>query len=83
MSGNLIIDEIPKSLIPLYCLGESLGVETTTIKTVIDLACQVCNVDFWAIGRTLANIGLAGLTAEEMVQYANTCDLFDVQSLHS
>jgi len=81
MTGNLIIDEIPKSLIPLYSLGKALDVPTPTIKTVIDLACQICEVNFWTIGRTLRNIGLEGLKAKEMVEFVEKTDLFNLRDL--
>lgn len=81
MTGNLIIDEIPKSLIPLYSLGKALDVPTPTIKTVIDLACQICEVNFRSIGRTLRNLGLEGLTAKEMIEYVEKADLFNVKDL--
>jgi opine dehydrogenase len=81
MTGNNIIDEIPKSLIPLYCLGKALNVPTPTIKTVIDLACQICEVNFWSIGRTLRNVGLEGLTAKEMIEFVNRADLFNLKDL--
>ena len=83
MTGNLIIDEIPKSLIPLYSLGKALDVPTPTIKTVIDLACQMCDVNFWSIGRTLKEVGLEGLTAKEMLEFANKADLFNLKDLEA
>jgi opine dehydrogenase len=83
MMGNNIIDEIPKSLIPLYSLGKALNVPTPTIKTVIDLACQICEVNFWSIGRTLRNVGLEGLTAKEMIKFVNEADLFNLKDLNS
>jgi opine dehydrogenase len=69
---NHVLDEVPNSLVPVSELGGVVGIETPMIGAIVDLACAVCQIDFWAHGRTLAALGLAGKTPEEMLQYVNS-----------
>jgi opine dehydrogenase len=43
-----------------------MGVETPTMNAVIELANTLLGRDFWAEGRTLERLGLAGMAAEEI-----------------
>src|SRR5438132_197847 len=63
---NHVPDEVPNSLVPLASLGAALGVPTPATRTVIDLACVMTDVDWWSVGRTVASLGLDGMTADEM-----------------
>jgi opine dehydrogenase len=63
---NHIPDEVPNSLVPLASLGASLGVPTPAIATLVDLACVMTDIDWWSAGRTVASLGLDGMTADEM-----------------
>jgi opine dehydrogenase len=63
---NHIPDEVPNSLIPLASLGESLAVPTPATRTLVDLACVMTDVDWWSAGRTVATLGLEGMTADEI-----------------
>jgi opine dehydrogenase len=68
---NHILDEIPNSLVPLLELGPVVDVEAPMIAAIVDLACAVCQIDFRAHGRTLAALGLAGKSREEVLAYVN------------
>jgi opine dehydrogenase len=63
---NHIPDEVPNSLVPLASLGAALGVPTPATRSVIDLACVMTDTDWWSAGRTVATLGLDGMTAGEM-----------------
>lgn len=65
-----VLDEVPNSLVPIAGLGEVVGVPTPTIRSIVDLASVACRFDFWREGRTLASLGIEGLSAEEMIRYA-------------
>jgi len=67
---NHIPDEVPNSLVPLASLGASLGVPTPALRSIIDLACVMTDVDWWSAGRTVESLGLGGMTAEEMRDFA-------------
>lgn len=62
-----IFEDIPGSLVPLAALGDALGVVTDTIKSIIHLASVIHGVNYWARGRTLERLGLAGLGREEIL----------------
>ncbi len=64
-----ILDEVPNSLVPIACFGQLVGVPTPTIHALVDLASAMCGFDFWREGRTLASLGLAGLSREEIIRY--------------
>ena len=58
------------SLVPVASLGDLLGVETPTIKSLIYLASLINDADYWALGRTVERMGLAGLTARDICHLA-------------
>ena len=66
---NHIPDEVPNSLVPLASLGAALGVPTPATRSVVDLACVMTDVDWWSAGRTVATLGLDGMSAEEMREF--------------
>ena len=69
MQVRYVLEDIPTGLVPIASLGESLGVATPACRTMVDLACLLYDRDFWAEGRTVQNLGLAGLNREEMLQF--------------
>jgi len=68
-SDNHVLDEVPNSLVPLASLGELVNVATPTIRAIVDLACQVCDIDFWSQGRTLSRLGIDGKTPEQLIDF--------------
>ncbi len=61
-----ITEEVPTSLVPIASLGDQLGVPVPTIKAIIHLANILHKRDYWAIGRTSAHLGLAGLSVQQI-----------------
>ncbi|MGQ9780162.1 MAG: NAD/NADP octopine/nopaline dehydrogenase family protein [Bacillota bacterium] len=59
-------EDVPMSLVPVASLGELLGVQTPTIRALIYLASLINATDYWAEGRTVERMGLAGLTARQI-----------------
>lgn len=68
LGQNNILDEIPNSLVPLSLLARQLGLRAPTMESLIELASVMCEIDFWAEGRTMEKLGLAGLSPEEMLE---------------
>jgi hypothetical protein len=50
---RLLEEDIPYGMVPLEGLGQLLGVPTPHVTTFIDEACELLNVDFRAIGRSI------------------------------
>ena len=65
-----IWEDVPMSLVPIASIGDLLGVETPTIKHIIHLAGIMNGCDYWAEGRTVEKMGLAGLTPQEIRRLA-------------
>jgi len=61
-----ISEDVPTSLVPIASLGEMLGVPTPTIRGLIHFASLMDGVDYWAEGRTVDRLGLAGLSVKEI-----------------
>ncbi len=66
---NHIVDEIPNSLVPLSSLAKQLELATPTIDAIIELGKVMTGIDFWTVGRTVEKMGVAGMTAEQMLEF--------------
>ncbi len=67
-----IIEDIPTGLVPLASLGDLAGVPTPACRAIIDICCMLLDRDFWVEGRTVENLGLAGMSVEEIRQFVTT-----------
>lgn len=59
-------EDVPMSLVPMSSIGAMLGVPTPTIDMVIDLARIMSGRDFRASGRTVATLGIEGMSVEQI-----------------
>lgn len=59
-------EDIPYSLVPMASLGRMLGVETPTMDSVIQLGSRLNEKDYLAEGRTVENLGIAGMSLREL-----------------
>lgn len=64
LDHRYITEDVPMSLVPIATLGELVGVETPTIRSIIHMANLVHGVDYWEIGRNARRLGITGYTAE-------------------
>lgn len=64
-----IIEDIPMSLVPIASLGRLVGIPTPTIDAIILLGSTIHGVDYWAIGRTVESLGLAGKTLKQIRRF--------------
>jgi len=65
-------EDIPHGLVPAASLGRQLGVPMPTYDALIHLGGIVSGVDYWETGSTVERLGLAGMTAKQIVEYAKT-----------
>ncbi|MDI6600284.1 MAG: NAD/NADP octopine/nopaline dehydrogenase family protein [Thermoanaerobacteraceae bacterium] len=70
LNTRYIFEDVPNSLVPIASLGEEVGVDTPTIKSVIQLASCMHGIDYWDNGRNARRLGLDGLTKDEILAYA-------------
>jgi len=64
-----LTEDVPCGLVPIACLAEAAGLETPASRGVVDVACGLLKQNFWAEGRGLSQLGLAGMTVEEIRRY--------------
>jgi len=61
-----ITEDIPMSLVPISEFGRMLGVKTSVIDSLIDIANSIFKKDFRASGRNLSRLGLEGLNLSQV-----------------
>lgn len=59
-------EDVPMSLVPMVSLGETLGVPTPVMRSMIGLASIMNECDYWRIGRTMDKIGLSDMSMKEI-----------------
>ena len=70
LNHRYIFEDVPMSLVPIAALGQRYGVSVQCVDSIIRLACIVHQTDYWRRGRTLARLGIEGLSVHEIVRYA-------------
>lgn len=67
-----VLEDIPMGLVPLASLGRAFGLQVERMETTIRLAELMLDEDFTSSGRTLENLGLAGMGPKEILHFAET-----------
>ena len=73
-TARYIVEDVGMGLVPLVSMGELLGVDVSYSKLVITLCSKVLDLDFTRdeACRNVENLGCAGMTAEQIIRYAET-----------
>lgn len=61
-----ITEDLPQGLVPISQLARKAGLTTALIDAIVTLGSAVCGRDFWSEGRTLAKLGMDGLSPAEI-----------------
>lgn len=72
VNTRLIFEDLPTGLVAFSSLGRELGVETPCCDALIAVVNAIFQTDFSKEGRTVENLGLAGLGAEGIGRFART-----------
>jgi opine dehydrogenase len=72
MQDRYVTEDIPMGVTLTASLGRLLGVPTPTYDCIIHIASLVNETDYYARGRNLANLKLAGLSAAQLDEYVLT-----------
>jgi opine dehydrogenase len=72
INHRYVFEDVPFSLVPIAALGHRFGVDVQGIETLINLACIMHGTDYRHRGRTLARMGLEGLSIEEITRLVET-----------
>ncbi len=59
-------EDIPCSLVPIASTGKMLNVGTPTIDSIIHMGALMNSTDYWAKGRTMENLDLAGMSVRDL-----------------
>lgn len=63
-----LTEDVPASLVPIASIGQQMGIECPTIRSIIHLAEILLGRDFWHKGRTVETMGLIGLSLRNIRQ---------------
>ena len=66
LDHKFITEDVPTGLIPISALGAAAGVPTPAIDALVELARTMTGRDFADQARTLARLGLEGMSATEI-----------------
>ena len=72
VSSRYFTEDAPYGLVPWSNLGKAVGVATPVIDSIVNIYNIVNERDWWADGRTQDDLGLAGLSLEEIKSYVRT-----------
>ncbi|CAB1065698.1 NAD/NADP octopine/nopaline dehydrogenase [Olavius sp. associated proteobacterium Delta 1] len=67
-----LLEDIPTGLVPMAYLGQMAGVEVARMETVIKLGEFLTGQDLTTAGRNMENLGLAGMTIPQILEYIET-----------
>lgn len=70
MDTRYIFEDVPQSLVPLSDMGRYLGICTPTIDSMIHLASVMHGKDYYMLGRKVVDMGLDGMSLEEIKSFA-------------
>jgi opine dehydrogenase len=69
MKVRYILEDVPTGLVPIASFAQTAGIPTPATRSVVDIACAMYGRDFWIEGRSMENLGLAGMKAEQILDY--------------
>jgi opine dehydrogenase len=72
LDTRYIFEDIPQSLVPIWDIAKHLMIQTPTINSIIHLASILHNTDYFLSGRTIIDMGLEGLSLEEIKEFVKT-----------
>ena len=67
-----LLEDIPTGLIPMIELGSLVGLPMERMQLIAKLGKYILHEDFVSTGRTLSNLGLAGMNKEQFEHFLET-----------
>jgi opine dehydrogenase len=65
-------EDAPYGLVPWSHIGRAVGVATPVIDSVVNLYNVLHDKDWWATGRAAHDLGLAGMSVDQIKRYVTT-----------
>lgn len=72
IDARYVTEDVPMSLVPISELGRIAGVPTPNTDAVIQLTSTIYKTNFRAQGRCIKNMGLEGMTKEQVAHFFET-----------
>ena len=69
MNYRYVTEDVPFGLIPSVEFFKQFGFSYTTHKALADILCAVCARDFYQGARTIEQLGIAGMSREQFMEY--------------
>ena len=69
LDTRYIFEDVPQSLVPIADMGQYLQIGTPTIDSMIHLASVIHDTDYYMLGRKVVDMGLLGMSLEEIKSY--------------
>ncbi len=69
LNYRYLTEDAPYSMVPLSSLAAQLGLKTPLMDAVANLGGALMRTNYWETGRTVEDLGLAGMTLEEMKDF--------------
>lgn len=69
LNHRYLLEDIPYGLIPMISILDKFEIKTDNIKTVVNTASLITDVDFYKNARTLKSLGLNGKSKEQIINY--------------
>jgi opine dehydrogenase len=66
LRSRLLLEDVPTGILPLIELGKIAGVQTPLLNAIFNIAQSILGEDFVTNGRTLKNLGLEGITIQQL-----------------
>jgi opine dehydrogenase len=64
-----LTEDIPTGVLPIMELGKAVGVATPLLESMVHICEALLNMDLHSNGRSLKNLGLAGKSKQEILDY--------------
>ncbi len=71
LEHRYISEDVPFGLVPTTAIGEQMGLDMSTTRSIVQLACSAAGKDFWKEGRSLEAMGLSGMDSAQMLRYVS------------
>jgi opine dehydrogenase len=72
LNSRYFTEDAPHGLVPWSIIGKAVGVETPVIDSIINIYDVVHDRDWRADGRSSGDLGLDGLSVDQILAYVRT-----------
>lgn len=64
-----LTEDIPTGVLPIMQLGKAAGVDTPLLESMVNICEALLNMDLHSNGRSLKNLGLEGMSKDEIIKF--------------